>query len=78
MAKQGKTISVAYTRDDGKFFGYSCQISGNEIRWRDQSMSRWNKNIKLYYALAENGARLNIRSVVYGEAMSKSFALADF
>ena len=78
LAKQGKTITVAYTRDDGKIFGYSCQLSGKEIRWRDQSMSRWNKNIKLYYALAENGKRLNIRSVVFGEVMSKSFTSADF
>ncbi len=78
LAKQGSTISVAYTRNDGKIFGYSCQIEGEEIRWRDQSMNRWNKNIKLFYVLAENGGRLNIRSVVFGEAMSKSFTLADF
>lgn len=78
LAKQGDTITVAYTRDDGKIFGYACKIEGKEIRWRDQSMSNWNKNIKLSYALSDDGARLDIRSVVFGEAMSKSFTTADF
>jgi hypothetical protein len=48
LAKQGDTITVAYTRDDGKIFGYACKIEGEEIRWRDQSMTNWNRNIKLY------------------------------
>ncbi len=78
LARQGKIITVAYTRDGGKIFGYACQVEDGEIRWRDQSMTRWNKNIKLYYSLADGGVRLDIRSVVFGEAMSQSFTTADF
>ena len=77
-AKQGDIITVAYTRDDGRIFGYSCRITADEIWWRDQSMSQWNKNTKLYYSLSNEGARLKIRSVVFGEEMTKSYTLADF
>ena len=79
LARQGKIITVAYTRDDGEIFGYACQIEEGEIRWRDQSMTRWNKNIKLYYSFADGGTRLHIRSVVFGEAVGdQSFTTADF
>lgn len=79
LARQGKIITVAYARDDGEIFGYACQIEEGEIRWRDQSMTRWNKNIKLHYSLADDGTRLHIRSVVFGEeVLRQSFTTADF
>lgn len=79
LARQEKVIAVAYTRDDGEIFGYACRIDEGEIRWRDQSMTRWNKNIKLYYSLADGGTRLDIRSVVLGEeVLRQSFTTADF
>ena len=78
LSNKSGVISVAYTRDDGKIFGYSCKIEGKEIRWRDQSMSRWNKNIKLFYALSNNGKQLDISSVFFGEASNKSFTLNNF
>lgn len=78
LTKQGDVTRVAYKRDDGKVFGYACRIDGNEIFWRDQSMSQWNKNIKLYYSLSDDGQRLVIKSVAYGSAMDKSFTADDF
>ena len=78
LATQGKEITVAYTRNDGKIFGYTCKVEGNEIRWRDQSMSNWNKNIRIYYSTENGGKTLIIKSVVYGEALSKSFTKSDF
>ena len=71
-------ISVAYMRDDGKPFAYRCDIQGNQILWRDQSMSGWSKNIKLFFAVSSNGTQLNVRSEAFGESYSKSFSLADF
>lgn len=78
LSNESDIISIAYTRDDGKIFGYSCKIEGNEIRWRDKTMNRWSKNIKLYYDLSNNGKQLDISSAFMGETMKKSFTLNDF
>jgi hypothetical protein len=78
LGKQNGVISVAYMRDDGKPFAYRCDIQGSQILWRDQSMSGWSKNIKLFFAVSSNGAQLNVRSEAFGESYSKSFSLTDF
>jgi len=78
LSNKDNMITVAYTRDDGKLFGYACTIEGKEIRWRDQHMSQWNKNIKLSYSLSKDGTSLDIRSVVFGEPISKSYKPDDF
>jgi hypothetical protein len=78
LAKQGETITVAYARDDGRVYGYACKIEGNSIQWRDQSMSSWNNSIKLSFALSDDGSSLSIKSVVFGEAINKSYKTIDF
>lgn len=78
LGKQNGVISVAYMRDDGKPFAYRCAIQGNQILWRDQSMNRWSKNIKLFFDIAGSGDQLNVRSEAFGESYSRSFTLADF
>ena len=78
LDKQGDVISVAYTRDDGKIFGYSCKLDSNEIRWKDQSMGNWNKNIRVYYSILGDGEALNIKSVMFGDPLKKSYSLSDF
>lgn len=69
----GNTYSLKYTRDDGKLFVYWCKFEGRNIRWRDTTMSRWNKNIKLSYA--KQGDALVITADIFGEKDEKIFYL---
>ena len=69
--------TVAYYRDDGKLFSYICKLEGNEIRWRDKTMSRWNKTIKLYYSISNSGRKLNIKQLYFSEETKKSFSVSE-
>lgn len=77
-SKYDDIMIITYIRDDGKIFGYACQIQGNEIKWRNQNMVGWNRNVKLYYDVEDNGKQLNVRSIVFGESINRTFSFLDF
>ncbi|MCK5040715.1 MAG: hypothetical protein KAR62_00405 [Sphingomonadales bacterium] len=64
--------TLEYVRDDGKRFKYWCKFEGyNDIRWRDQSMTSWSRNMKLSYAY--EGATLVITTDFFGEKERRAF-----
>lgn len=79
LARQDDVITVAYTRDDGKIFGYSCKIEDGQVRWRDQGMDEWNSNIKIHYEIFKDGVELGIKVAIFDEIMAEeSFGKEDF
>lgn len=78
-AEKSGTVTVSYVRkEDGKKFSYSCKIEGDQIRWMEPGMTRWNKNIKLFYKIIDGGNALEITADVLGEKEKKTFKLEAF
>jgi len=78
ISSRKNNVTISYVRSDGKRYTYNCKIQKKEIRWKDQTMRNWNKNVKLFYQVSANENTLKINSVVFGETMSKSFTKSDF
>jgi len=71
-------IQISYTRNDGKQFKYLCKIDNQAIRWKDQTMKAWNKNIKLSYNISKDGKNLIIKTNLFGDISTSTFSRSDF
>lgn len=76
--KENGDVTVSYRRDDGKHFEYQCRIQDNQLLWRDSTMVRWSKNIKLFWSIENNNKDLTIRSEAFGDSFSKRYSARDF
>jgi hypothetical protein len=73
---KGGIHKISYLRDDGKKYTYNCKLEENEVRWKDSTMSDWNKNVKIYYKVSNN--ELHIKSDMLGTIFEKTFKASDF
>lgn len=78
VSSNGIKVEISYTRDDGNKYTYNCIVDSKEILWKDQTMSGWNKNVKLFYKVSIDGKSLTIDSEVFGDTISKSYKKSDF
>ena len=78
ISSQKNNITIFYIRDDGRKYTYQCRIQNKEIRWKDQTMSKWNRNLKLFYKISKDGKQITIDTVAFGDTISKTYAKSDF
>jgi predicted AlkP superfamily phosphohydrolase/phosphomutase len=81
LSSQDGIVEVSYLRlSDRKHFKFWCKIEPTEIRWKDEYIGRWSKNLRVYYKTLDKKT-IEIRSVIVGEENYpdiKSFSHKDF
>ena len=70
----GSEIHLAYTRSDGKYFEYWCQIGDGEIRVGDPALG-WYENSRVYYRIDGRKVEISNWLIPSAEAHRQADAL---
>jgi len=77
ISSKSGAYEISYIRNDGNKYTYDCKFKGNEVRWKDSSMSKWNKNVKIYFKINKD-RKLHIKTDMLGTVFTKTFKTSDF